>query len=53
MTLFNIIPNSSFSTLAKVNDGDLKTIISFFGTLISKPFQSTVEGCGKYVGSPG
>ena len=53
MILFNIMPISSFSTLAKVNYGDLKTIISFFGTLISKSFRSSVEGCGKYIGSPG
>ena len=53
MILFNIVTNSLFSTLAKVNDHDLKTIISLFGTFISNSFRSSVEGCGKCIGSPG
>ena len=45
--LFNMVFNSLFSTLAKVNDGDLKTIISLSGIFISKSFLSSVDGCGK------
>ena len=45
--LFNMVFNYFFSTLAKVNDGDLKTIISLSGIFISNLFKSSVDGCGK------
>ena len=45
--LFNAVFNSFFSILEKVNDGDLKTIVSLSGIFISKSFLSSVNGCGK------
>ena len=45
--LFNIVFNSFFSAFAKVHDGNLKTIISLSGIIISKSFLSSVDGCGK------
>ena len=51
--LFNMVFNSFFSTIAKVNDGDLKTIISLSGIFTSKSFLSSVDSCGKYNGLPG
>ena len=51
--LFNTTFHSFYSMLAKVNDGDLNTIISLLGTFISKSFLSSVGGCGKSNVLPG
>ena len=50
-----ILSNASFKSflaiLTTVNAGDLKTIKSFPLTFNSKSFLSSVDGCGKNIGS--